>query len=314
MTTERFHSLLAGIIEAEIGFNRERSLVYASGFSNLKEFLTISKNKLVGPIGVSGKPVLRLKDSQIDAIVRLRKTQIDPKQSVSENYISAVSRKFAMRQVNMIRAMSRDTLVVNPLLVKALNIHTPLELVSLHVEMAASRSIVTSMGFYLEQLVWASSESIEKAPRDSNWDFKLTRGGRNHWLQIKSGTNDMDKDQISHWAKKIEEKISAGDEAYIGIAYGNKSDATVSLGLLKQYLPDWEMRVLVGKELWQFVSGDPKHHTRLCVILRQSALAVLHKASIVSELKVAVKRITAEFEAKYGRGEQAVEKFIYEIL
>ncbi len=124
----------------------------------------------------------------------------------------------------------------------------------------------------------------------------------------------MDKDQIAHWAKKIEEKISVGDEAYIGIAYGNRSDATVSLGLLRQYLPDWEMRVLVGKELWQFVSGDPKHHTRLCVILRQSALAVLHKASIVSELKVAVKRITAEFEAKYGYGEQAVEKFIDEIL
>ncbi len=71
---------------------------------------------------------------------------------------------FAMRQVEMIRTMNLNTLNVNPLLVKALNIHTPSELVSLHVEMAATRSIVTSMGFYLEQLVWASSESIEKAP------------------------------------------------------------------------------------------------------------------------------------------------------
>ncbi len=124
----------------------------------------------------------------------------------------------------------------------------------------------------------------------------------------------MDKDQISHWAKKIEEKISAGDKAYIGIAYGNKSDGTVSLGLLKKYLPDWEMRVLVGKELWQFVSCDPQHHTRLCTILRQAALTVLHKASIVSELNAAVKHITAEFEAKYGHGEKAVEKFIHEIL
>jgi hypothetical protein len=219
-----------------------------------------------------------------------------------------------MRQVEMIRAMNLKTLSINPLLIKALNIHTPFELVSLHVEMAATRSIVTSMGFYLEQLVWASSETIEKAPRESNWDFKLKRGGRNHWLQIKSGTNDMDKDQISHWAKKIEEKIAEGDKAYIGIAYGNKSDATVSLGLLKKYLPDWEMHVLVGKELWQFVSCDPKHHTRLCVILRQAALTVLHKASIVSELNAAVKRITTEFETEHGRGEQAVEKYVQEIL
>jgi|SRR5882672_6450995 len=184
----------------------------------------------------------------------------------------------------------------------------------LHITMNTSRSIVTSMGFYLEQLVWASSDDIEKAPRDSNWDFKLTRGGRDHWLQIKSGPNDMDKDQISHWAKRIEEKISAGGEAYLGFAYGKKSAVSVTLGLLKQYLPDWEMRVMVGKDLWHFVSGDPQHHTRLCTILRQAALTVLHKASIVSELNKAVKRITAEFEAKYGHGEEAVEKFIHEIL
>jgi hypothetical protein len=203
---------------------------------------------------------------------------------------------------------------VNPLLVKVLNIHTPRELVGFQVEMAATRSIVTSMGFYLEQLVWASSDEIEKAPRDSNWDFKMTRGGRNHWLQIKSGPNDMDKDQISHWAKKIEEKISAGDEAYLGFTYGKKAAVSVTLGLLKQYLPDWEMRVMVGKELWQFVSGDPQHHTRLCNILRQAALTVLHKSSIVSELNIAVKRITTEFETKYGHGEEAVEKFIREIL
>jgi hypothetical protein len=180
--------------------------------------------------------------------------------------------------------------------------------------MNTSRSIVTSMGFYLEQLVWASSDDIEKAPRDSNWDFKMTRGRRNHWLQIKSGPNDMDKDQISHWAKRIEEKISAGDEAYLGFTYGKKSAVSVTLGLLKQYLPDWEMRVMVGKELWQFVSGDPQHHTRLCNILRQAALTVLHKSSIVSELNNAVKRITTEFETKYGRGEEAVGKFIHEIL
>lgn len=182
------------------------------------------------------------------------------------------------------------------------------------VEMAATRSIVTSMGFYLEQLVWASSDDIEKAPSDSNWDFKLTRSGRDHWLQIKSGPNDMDKDQISHWAKLIKEKIAGGAEASLGFTYGKKSTVSVTLGLLKQYLPDWEMRVMVGKELWQFVSGDPHHHTRLCNILRQAALTVLHKSSIISELNIAVKRITGEFEAKYGHGEEAVEKFIHEIL
>ena len=124
----------------------------------------------------------------------------------------------------------------------------------------------------------------------------------------------MDKDQISHWAKRIKEKTSAGAEAYIGFAYGKRSSASVSLSLLKQYLPEWDRRVMVGKELWQFVSGNQQHHKRLCEILRNAALTVLHKSSIVSELNLAVKRINAEFEARYGHGEDAVEKFIQEIL
>lgn len=214
----------------------------------------------------------------------------------------------------MLRALNLESLTVNPLLIKVLNVHTPRELVGLNVEMAATRSIVTSMGFYLERLVWASSDTIEKAPSTSNWDFKLTRGKKKHWLQIKSGPNDMDKDQISHWAARIKEKLSEGDEAYIGITYGKKSTASVSLGLLKQYLPNWEMHVLVGKDLWEFVSGDPKYSSRLCDILRQAALSVLHESSIVSELNSAVMRITKEFETKYGSGEAAVDKYIREIL
>jgi hypothetical protein len=314
MTTERFHSLLAGIIEVEVGFNRDRAIGYAMSFSSLKEFITVPKEKLFGPIGVSGKPTMRIKKEQIEAIDQLRKQKLDGKKTVSDNYISAISRRFATRQIEMIQRMNLKTLNVNPLLVNVLNIHTPLELVSFHVEAAATRSIVTSMGFYLEQLVWASSDTIEKAPRTSNWDFNLTRGGKSHWLQIKSGTNDMDKDQIVHWAEKIKEKIVDGEKAYLGFAYGKKSDDTVSLGLLKKYLPDWEMRVLVGKELWQFVSNDSRHHRRVCNILRQTALTVLHKSSIVSEMDAAIKRITSEFEAKYGRSEKAVEKYVQKIL
>lgn len=313
MTIERFHSLLAGIIVAEVGFDRDRAIGYATSFSSLKEFMTVPKEKLFGPIGVSGKPTMRIKGEQIEAIDLLRKKRLDAKRTVSDNYISVISRRFATRQIEMIQRMNLGTLNVNPLLVNVLNIHTPFELVSFHVEAAATRSIVTSMGFYLEQLVWASSNSIKKAP-NTNWDFNLTRDGKNHWLQIKSGTNDMDKDQIVHWAKKIEEKIAEGDKAYLGFAYGKKSDDVVSLGLLKKYLPDWEMRVLVGKELWQFVSGDSRHHARICNILRQTALTVLHKASIVDEMTAAIKRITVEFKTIYGQDEKAVEKYIQKIL
>ena len=82
MTIERFRLLLAGIIEAEIGFNRERAIIYASGFSSLKEFLAVSKSKLTGPTGVSGKPVLRIKKDQIELLDQLRRKQLNAKQTI----------------------------------------------------------------------------------------------------------------------------------------------------------------------------------------------------------------------------------------
>ena len=130
MTTERFHLLLGGIIEVELDFARERARTFASGFRNFAEFLSVPKSRLVGPMTASGKPVLRLKDEQIELLHKLRKKRLNAKQPISENYIAAISRKFATRQVEMIRAMNLDSLSVNPLLVKVLNIHTPRELVS----------------------------------------------------------------------------------------------------------------------------------------------------------------------------------------
>jgi hypothetical protein len=314
MTIDRFRLLLAQIIEVEMGFSRERAVIYASSFVSLKQFLSVPKQKLCGPIGVDGKPAIRISSKQMEVFDEWRKKSINTKLDIADNYIAVMSRRFALRQVDMVRNITLERLNVNPLLVQVLNIHDPSELIRLHVEMAASRSIVTSMGFYLEQLVWASSECIERAPRESNWDFKLTRRSRTHWLQIKSGPNDMDKDQISHWAKKIAEKISEGNDAHIGFAYGKKSTASVSLGLLKKYLPDWEVHVLVGKDLWHFLSGEKDYSHHLCNILRQTAMSVLKKDSILTEIAATSARVTQEFVNRYGVGERAVERFIREIL
>ncbi|BBD63722.1 hypothetical protein NIES4072_26220 [Nostoc commune NIES-4072] len=52
--------------------------------------------------------------------------------------------------------------------------------------MAATRSIVTSMGFFIEDLLLTSSDTVEKAPNKSGWDLvKTTSNGEKFWLQIR---------------------------------------------------------------------------------------------------------------------------------
>jgi len=124
----------------------------------------------------------------------------------------------------------------------------------------------------------------------------------------------MDKDQIVYWSEKIAEKVNEGDKAYIGMTYGKRTNETVTLGLMKQLLPDWEMKTLVGRELWDFVSDDPTYHTRLFDTLRRSAQQVLQQRSICEEIDNCVERIIGEFTSTYGTGEEGVLKYIESIF
>ena len=142
------------------------------------------------------------------------------------------------------------------------------------------------MGFFIEKLLISCSESAESAPEESGWDaIKTTSDGEKCWIQVKSGPNDMDKDQIVYWAAKIEEKIQEGDRAYIGIAYGKRTNKTVTLGLLKQILPNSEMITLIGRKLWDFVSEDTRYTVNLFEVLRLSASQVLAQSSIAEAIE-----------------------------
>ena len=215
----------------------------------------------------------------------------------------------------MVENLTLGKIHPNPFLIRALNLNTPEEVVRLNVYMTATRSIVTSMGFFIQKLLISCSESAESPPEESGWDaIKTTSDGEKCWIQVKSGPNDMDKDQIVYWAAKIEEKIQEGDRAYIGIAYGKRTNKTVTLGLLKQILPNSEMITLIGRELWDFVSEDTRYTVNLFEVLRHSASQVLAQSSIDEAIERCSDRIIAEFIGKYGEGSQGVFNYIADIF
>ncbi|MEG3967420.1 PmeII family type II restriction endonuclease [Microcoleus sp. T2B6] len=315
--SEQLHELLAFVLEKEVGLPARKSQSLAGHFAELEEFINLEAETLINGISsISGKRGLRFTPDEIERILAfISSGQLSLQLTMAENFLASICRDFTGRQLVMVENLTLGKIHPNPFLIRALNLDTPEEVVRLNVYMTATRYIVTSMGLFIQKLLISCSESAEIPPEESGWDaIKTTSDGEKCWIQVKSGPNDMDKDQIVYWAAKIEEKIQEGDRAYIGIAYGKRTNKTVTLGLLKQILPNSEMITLIGRELWDFVSEDTRYTVNLFEVLRQSASQVLAQSSIDEAIERCSDRIIAEFIGKYGEGSQGVFNYIADIF
>lgn len=314
--SDKLHEMLALVFENDAGLKTSRGRTVASYFSSIQDFEEVTKEDLMNLIGFRGKKTIKLAPEEIESILKVRDDGlVDPKAPITDNFLTAISRAFTKTQLKMINKLTLTELNPNPLLIRLLNLGTPDELVRLYVYSRVSRSIVTSMGFFVEKLLLASSDSVIKGPRGSGWDIvKTDEKGKEHWVQVKSGPSDMDKDQVEYWSKKIEEKIKEGNSAYIGITYGKKEMKTITLNFIKQIIPDWELKLLVGRDLWDFISGDTTYHNRLFDIFRRAAVFVLQGNSICDEIEKCINRIEGEFIEIYGNGTEGVNRYLEELF
>jgi len=305
--------LIAAALEVYGGFTESKANKISGRFDNTEEFLNVTREQLLNITTVSGRKV-RLSDEEIDRIIQVSKSgRIRTDRDTTQNYISVVTDRFINRQIENIKKISLVKLNPNPFIAKSLNLKTPTELVEFNVYALAIRSIVTSMGFFVEDLLLSTSDSVEKIK--SGWDIlKTDQNHMKHYIQVKSGPNDMDKDQIVSWISMIRDVESQGDRGYIGTTYGKRDNETVTFTLLQQLMDNLEQRTLIGRELWEFLSGDKEFLDRLLDTLRDAAKWIMGTKSVLDEIEEAVDRLTKEFVQKYGDGEAGVKKYISEIL
>lgn len=307
------HDLIEFVLRTDTGLSRATARKVSSYFTSVEEFIACTKEQLDGLKSASGK-FLKIDEEDIEKILRIRSTGILSKSlPIVDNYIRAMARDFTRRQMENIGSLTIDTLNINPLLIRSLNLRIPFEVLEFNVNAAVSRSIVTSMGYFVQNLLEVTSEDVEKIR--SGWDLvKHGSDGKDHWIQVKSGTNDMDKDQIIYWLQEIQKVERRGDRGYIGMTYGQRCNSTVTLSLMRSYLPDMEIRTLVGRELWDFLSGDEHFHERLFDSLRVSAAVILETRSIQEEIEKKIADLLIEFEERYGKGEEGLTKYIQSIF
>ena len=290
--------------------NKRKFRIIASRFSTVQAFVQASIEQLNGFRTVEGIHCFRpLTIKETQAILNLQEL-LSPEDSIQENFIKILTYNFIEKQTAMLNEMSIEKLNSNPLLCKTLNFRSAEELVRYNAYSAISRSIVTSMGFLIQDLLLYSSEEIydgknDAEGKDTKFDVVIDRlDGVRSYIELKSGPNDLDAAQVKHYAREIAAVEKHGLGGFIGIAYGKKDSPSVSFGLLESYLPDWLNKTLIGQELWDYVTENPDYHNILLTKIEETSQAVLGNNSIITEIENKIHELTMTFISRYSSLEE----------
>jgi len=285
---------------------KQKIEMIASHYGTINSFLKANRKDFDKLVFKVDNPAFKLTDNDFAKIESFQKSGlIDNKLSVQENFIKILTTQFVKRQLEMIENMELETLNVNPILAGALNLDNEIDLIRYYAYQAISRSMVTSVGFLVQNLLLYASESIIDGKNnelgiETKWDLIVEKGKQaKAYLEIKSGTNDLNKSQIHHFEKEIKQIEKLGFKAFIGETYGKREDKTVTHGLYKMYLPDWETRTLIGKELWEYVSGHKNYHEKLVDSLFKTSKELLADDTFIKKIELKIKPLSADFKKKY---------------
>lgn len=280
--------------------------IIAAHFSTLRGFKEASIESIKNLRSVEGDRCFRnLTPKEVAAIISFQ-NEIEEDKTVIQNFIKILTKNFVSKQIAMLSSISIESFNANPILCTALNLKTPEEFVRYNAYQAIGRSIVTSMGFLVQDLLLYSNEYIFEGKNydegdKTKFDLVIDRLGEvKSFLEIKSGFNDMDAGQVKHYADEIRIVEEAGNRGYIGITYGKKNDNTVTAGLLRTYVSNWEDKTLVGKELWDFISENENYHTLLIESIDSVANTTLQNVSIVQKIEDRIGELIRAFYANYN--------------
>ena len=253
-----------------------------------------------------GTPCFRTLTQKERSALESLKSMIDPNISVEENFIKLLTRDFIRRQKSAISNLTLEGLNANPLLCKALKLNTPEEFIKFYAYSAISRSIVTSMGFLVQDLMLYSNTNVfdgkhYPATYGTKWDVVIEKlNGTKSYIEVKSGPNDLDKTQVLAYDKAINLVLQHREEAYLGITYGRKDVKSVSTSILETYVQNWRDKTLIGADLWDYISDNPEYHCVLMNTIQETAESYLSDTSLVQSIDNRIIALVQDFYRQYG--------------
>lgn len=167
--------------------------------------------------------------------------------------IREVFEKLLERRAKKIKSLRFRDLEINPFLVrlisKEMNLTNARSIVEWRLGQHWERGMVTALGSALESIakVFSEGTGVEGA------DILKTKGGRRHYIQVKSGPNTVPKDMAQRITQLLQgaQRRNRGSTAIFGMCYGRPDQVS---DIIRKYVG---VDVIAGKEFWKFISDDP---------------------------------------------------------
>ncbi len=256
---------------------------------------------------IDGKPIFTKRTNNHLKMIKIAVASINYNLPIVDNFIQSIGKFFIDRQVENISKLTLGDINVNPFMITLLKFRDYTEAIELLVIARVVRSIVTSLGMTFEYLIQTTGAKKLK----SGFDFETEINGIVHRIQVKSGTNTMNKDMLLDWIKKIQEFEKEGGRGVIGMPYGRYDNDTVTMGLFKTYYSEGIAdNIWIGKELWENLTGEKDFHIRVLDNLKKVSHATISRSSITDLIKDKTTQIVREFEDIYGTGNAAMDNYL----
>ena len=270
-----------------------------SSFKNF-DFETFSQTWVVT---LTSSQKLRLKDIQDDIV---------PSNDLRETMVKFLARKFVRTQYKLLEDVKIEDFSINPFMVRLLGLRTPEEVVGYFARSNFFISVATSLGFYLEHFLIDGHTNVEKIPQTKGkggFDARKTDTEETFELEFKSGPNDVNKTAMRQYNTDFLKKEKQDVEPRMGFLYGSK-DKSMAWTHAKNELDKPDEWVLVGKEIWEFVSGEKNYHSKVMKWMVEAASTLGFNNKILDQVNLTISRLVKEFEEEFGKGEAGVKKYI----
>lgn len=219
---------------------------------------------------------------------------------VKEEEIEKLLADFISNAGEIIGDLSAERMIeesaINPILAKALGFKDFESLSRFYVYQRIGRSLVTSFGMKMENLV----KLVVDGEKGEWWDVVKKSDKVNYYVSVKSGPRDMNKDQTVEFSRRAKKVMSEDNKAHplIGMGYGKKVWPVITDTLKKQGL-DPEHHTFVGKRLYELLSGEKNFYLKLLDFVVNVESDMIKGKTILNLIDDKVNEISKEFKKKY---------------
>ncbi len=308
MNKEESANLIAEISRKVEGVGPSKAYAISEFLDNdWASFLSADSQKLSKIKKDKGSRILQ--DSQIKQIVAIKKEFIEIK-NVRDAWIYLIGKDFLISQIETLKSVSLSNLDINPFLMKVLDLKTAKEILEFNLYQTVTRSIVTSWGLTVEKLLVHSGakefigDSNGRPGRKPDIEKKIKE--KKYYIQIKSGPNTMNVDMVNSLNEVIEQyKENKPNSTFIlGMTYGTEDRISAQI---RGNLNNFEDSILIGRDLWDFVSEEKNFHKEVFKILDESSSQITSEP-FSSQLDKQLNILISEWEKKF-KGKNIDEVF-----